>query len=241
MGKQKRPVLEGEDDGEGHSWKVLKANGGAVDVYYCKGGHAKFQLKKADKKTAPTEQLVLQRIAEHRDAKRKQQDDDEGGGGGKKAKGSRLAAEAAAVTSEAESSMSPSGSKEDRRVQTTFPHLSTPGRPDRDYDAERRSADERREHRRMAEGFGNIQKLVDEEMDEDGSDMCHILKLVAMAIFSQRGGSELGPSSPEEKLRLVADLVSSELQGMLKQHKAAPMGEQPGPVSYTHLTLPTKA
>ena len=34
MGKQKRPVLEGEDDGEGHSWKVLKANGGAVDVYY---------------------------------------------------------------------------------------------------------------------------------------------------------------------------------------------------------------
>ena len=207
MGKQKRPVLEGEDDGEGHSWKVLKANGGAVDVYYGKGGHAKFQLKKADKKTAPTEELVLQRIAEHRDAKRKQQDDDEGGGGGKKAKGSRLAAEAAAVTSEAESSMSPSGSKEDRRVQTTFPHLSTPGRLDRDYDAERRSADERR---------------------EDGSDMCHILKLVAMAIFSQRGGSELGPSSPEEKLRLVADLVSSELQGMLKQHKAAPMGEQPG-------------
>ena len=213
--------------GKGHSWKVLKANAGTVDVYYGKGGHARFQLKKADK-TTPIEQLVLQRIAEHRDAKRKQQDDDEGGGGGKKAKGSRLAAEAAAVTSEAESSMSPSGSKEDRRVQTTFPHLSTPGRLDRDYDAERRSADERREHRRMAEGFGNIQKLVDEEMDEDGSDMCHILKLVAMAIFSQRGGSELGPSSPEEKLRLVADLVSSELQGMLKQHKAAPMGEQPG-------------
>ena len=162
MGKQKRPVLEGEDDGEGHSWKVLKANGGAVDVYYGEGGHAKFQLKKADKKTAPTEELVLQRIAEHRDAKRKQQDDDEGGGGGKKAKGSRLAAEAAAVTSEAESSMSPSGSKEDRRVQTTFPHLSTPGRPDRDFDAERRSADERRENIGMAESFGNIQKIVDE-------------------------------------------------------------------------------
>ena len=35
--KQKRSVLEGEDDGEGHSWKVLKANGGAVDVYYGKG------------------------------------------------------------------------------------------------------------------------------------------------------------------------------------------------------------
>ena len=54
MGKQKRPVLEGEDDGEGHSWKVLKANAGTVDVYYGKGGHARFQLKKADK-TAPTE------------------------------------------------------------------------------------------------------------------------------------------------------------------------------------------
>ena len=203
----KRSVLVGGDYGEGHPWKVVKDKGAAINVMYGKGWHATFRLKKDDQKTAPTEQLVLQRIAEHRDTKRKQQDDDEGGGGGKKAKGSRLAAEAAAVTSEAESSMSPSGSKEDRRVQTTFPHLSTPGRLDRDYDAERRSADERR---------------------EDGSDMCHILKLVAMAIFSQRGGSELGPSSPEEKLRLVADLVSSELQGMLKQHKAAPMGEQPG-------------
>ena len=207
MPPTKRPIMEGSDDGEGYRWKTLKAKDGAIDVFYGHGSASRFQLKKADKKTAPTEQLVLQRIAEHRDAKRKQQDDDEGGGGGKKAKGTRLAAEAAAVTSEAESSMSPSGSKEDRRVQTTFPHLSTPGRPDRDYDAERRSADERR---------------------EDGSAMCHILKLVAMAIFSQRGGSELGPSSPEEKLRLVADLVSSELQGMLKQHKAAPMGEQPG-------------
>jgi len=223
----KRPLLQGDDGGDGHSWKVVKAQK-AVNVFYGEGFHSTFRLKKEDQKTAPTEQLVLQRIAEHRDAKRKQQDDDEGGGGGKKAKGSRLAAEAAAVTSEAESSMSPSGSKEDRRVQTTFPHLSTPGRPDRDYDAERRSADERREHRRMAEGFGNIQKLVDEEMDEDGSDMCHILKLVAMAIFSQRGGSELGPSSPEEKLRLVADLVSSELQGMLKQHKAASVGGAAG-------------
>ena len=184
--------MEGSDDGEGYRWKTLKAKDGAIDVFYGRGSASRFKLKKSDKKTVPTE-LILQRIAEHRDAKRKQQDDDEGGGGGKKAKGMRLAAEAAAVTSEAVSSMSPSTSKAGRRVQTTFPHLSTPGRPDRDYEAERRSADERREHRRMAEGFGNIQKIVDEEMDEDGSDMCHILKLVAMAIFSQRGGSELGP------------------------------------------------
>ena len=155
------PIMEGSDDGEGYRWKTPKAKDGASDVFYGRGSASRFKLKKADE-TAPTEQLVLQRIAEHRDAKRKQQDDDEGGGGGKTAKWTRLAAEAAAVTSGAESSMSPSGSKEDRRVQTTFPHLSTPGRLDRDYDAERRSADERREHRRMAEGFGNIQKIVDE-------------------------------------------------------------------------------
>ena len=157
----KRPLLQGDDGGDGHSWKVVKAQK-AVNVFYGKGFNSTFTLKKEDQTTAPTEQLVLQRIAEHRDAKRKQQDDDEGRGGGKTAKWTRLAVEAAAVTSGAESSMSPSGSKEDRRVQTTFPHLSTPGRPDRDFDAERRSADERREHRRMAEGFGNIQKLVDE-------------------------------------------------------------------------------
>ena len=157
----KRPLLQGDDGGDGHSWKVVKAQK-AVNVFYGKGFNSTFTLKKEDQTTAPTEQLVLQRIAEHRDAKRKQQDDDEGRGGGKTAKWTRLAAEAAAVTSGAESSMSPSGSKEDRRVQTTFPHLSTPGRPDRDFDAERRSADERREHRRMAEGFGNIQKIVDE-------------------------------------------------------------------------------
>ena len=147
----KRPLLQGDDGGDGHSWKVVKAQK-AVNAFHGKGFNSTFTLKKEDQTTAPTEQLVLQRIAEHRDAKRKQQDDEEGGGG-KKAKGTRLAAEAAAVTFEAESSMSPSGSKEDRRKQTTFPHLSTPGRPDRDYDAERRSADERREHRRMAEGF----------------------------------------------------------------------------------------
>ena len=187
----KRPLLQGDDGGDGHSWKVVKAQK-AVNVFYGEGFNSTFMLKKEDQTTAPTEQLVLQRIAEHRDAKRKQQDDD-GRGGGKTANWSRLAVDAAAVTSGAESSMSPSGSKEDRRVQTTFPHLSTPGHPDRDYDAEWQSADERREHRRMAEGFGNVQKIVDEEMDEDGSDMCHILKLVAMAIFSQRGGSELGP------------------------------------------------
>ena len=208
-------LLQGNDDGEGHRWKVLRASNNAIDVFYGRGGDSKFQLKKEDKKVPPTEQLVLQRICEHRREKRRQRA--EGGGGGKKAKGARLSAEAASVASEAESSMKPSGSKEERRVQTKFPHLHTAGRPERDYDAERRSAAENREHRKMAEGFRKIQKMVDEEMDEDGSDMCHVLKLLAMAIFSQHGATT---SSPEEKLGFVADLVSAELQGMMKQHKA---------------------
>ena len=216
MPKQKRALVEGDNDGEGYPWKVLKSKSGkAIHVFYGKGGDCMFRLNKEDKKAAPTAGLVLQRIGEHRQEKRKQAE----GGGGKKAKASRLSAEAASLASEAESSMKPAGSKEERRVQTEFPHLHTPGRPERNYDDERRSAAENREHRRMAEGFQQIQKVVDEEMDEDGSDMCHILKLLAMAIFSQHGGPAT-TSSPEEKLGFVADLVSAELQGMMKQHGA---------------------
>ena len=76
----KRPLLQGDDGGDGHSWKVVKAQK-AVNVFYGKGFNSTFTLKKEDQTTAPTEQLVLQRIAEHRDAKRKHQDDDKGGGG----------------------------------------------------------------------------------------------------------------------------------------------------------------
>ena len=115
MPPKKRPLLQGDNDGEGYPWKLVKASGAAgAHVFYGSDGRSMFKLKKGDQKAEPSEQrqVVLQRIAEHRDAKRKQQDD-EGGGGGKKAKGSRLAAEAAAVTSEAESSMSPSGTKEE--------------------------------------------------------------------------------------------------------------------------------
>ena len=216
MPKQKRALVEGDNDGEGYPWKVLKSKSGkAIHVFHGKGGDCTFRLNKEDKKAAPTAGLVLQRIGEHRQEKRKQAE----GGGGKKAKASRLSAEAASLASEAESSMKPAGSKEERRVQTEFPHLHTPGRPERNYDDERRSEAENREHRRMVEGFQQIQKVVDEEMDEDGSDMCHILKLLAMAIFSQHGGPAT-TSSPEEKLGFVADLVSAELQGMMKQHGA---------------------
>ena len=127
------------------------------------------------------------------------------------------------MASKAESSMTPSGSKGDRRAQRDFPSLQTAGRPERDYEAERRSAAENREHRRMAEGFRRVQKAVDEDMDQDGSDMCHILKMLAMAIFSRHNDSTVS-SSPEEKLTVVADLVSAELQEQMKHHKAAMVG-----------------
>ena len=71
MPQPKRALVKGDNDGEGHRWKAQKAKDGAIDVFYGQGWGSKFQLTKADKKTAPTEQLVLQRIAEHRD-KRKQ-------------------------------------------------------------------------------------------------------------------------------------------------------------------------
>ena len=164
----------------------------------------------------------------------KRRRDAEAGEGPESKKGKRTAATEALTVAAAAGHMAESPK---RAPAPVTPMNLSEGR-NRDYDAERRSADERREHRRMVEGFANIQKIVDEEMDEDGSDMCHILKLVAMAIFSQRGGSELGPSSPEEKLRLVADLVSSELQGMLKQHKAAPMGEQSGQGEELEMLVP---
>ena len=42
----------------------MKDKWAAIFVMYGKGWHATFRLKKDDQKTTPTEQLVLQRIAE---------------------------------------------------------------------------------------------------------------------------------------------------------------------------------
>ena len=189
------------------------------------GQSGKFTVKKAlrlsdEFKDNPDE--VIRVMIAGDQAKRRR--DAEAGEGPESKKGKKTAATEALTVAAAAGHMAESP----KRAPAPITPMNLSEGRNRDYDAERRSADERREHRRMAEGFGNIQKIVDEEMDEDGSDMCHILKLVAMAIFSQRGGSELGPSSPEEKLRLVADLVSSELQGMLKQHKAASVGGAAG-------------
>ena len=74
----------------------------------------------------------------------------------------------------------------------------------------------------MAESFRRVQMAVDEDMDQDGSEMCHILKMLAMAIFSRHNDPTIS-SSPEEKLTVVADLVSAELQEQMKHHKAAMM------------------
>ena len=62
MPPTKRPIMEGSDDGEGYRWKTLKAKDGAIDVFYGHGSASRFQLKKADKKTVPTE-LILQRMS----------------------------------------------------------------------------------------------------------------------------------------------------------------------------------
>ena len=168
------------------------------------GQSGKFTAKKAlrlsdEFKDNPDE--VIRVMIAGDQAKRRR--DAEAGEGPESKKGKKTAATEALTVAAAAGHMAESPKRAPAPV--TLMNLSE-GR-NRDYDAERRSADERR---------------------EDGSDMCHILKLVAMAIFSQRGGSELGPSSPEEKLRLVADLVSYELQGMLKQHKAASVGGAAG-------------
>ena len=46
----KKRQLHGPDDGEGHPWKVVRAKEGKVNVFYGKGGHKTFKLKKEDQK-----------------------------------------------------------------------------------------------------------------------------------------------------------------------------------------------
>ena len=46
----KRALLQGEDDGEGHKWKVLRGRGGEINVFYGRGSASQLQLRKEDKK-----------------------------------------------------------------------------------------------------------------------------------------------------------------------------------------------
>ena len=45
-----RALLQGEDDGEGHKWKVLRGRGGEINVFYGRGSASQLQLRKEDKK-----------------------------------------------------------------------------------------------------------------------------------------------------------------------------------------------
>ena len=61
-GTTEEALLQGEDDGEGHTWKVLRGRGGLIDIFYGRGSASKLRLRNEDKKSTPTEQLVLKRI-----------------------------------------------------------------------------------------------------------------------------------------------------------------------------------
>ena len=45
MAPPKRALLQGEDDGEGYKWKVLRGGDGAIDVFYGRGSASKLQLR----------------------------------------------------------------------------------------------------------------------------------------------------------------------------------------------------
>jgi len=123
------------------------------------GQSGKFTVKKAlrlsDEFKANPDEVIRTMIAGDQ-AKRRR--DAEAGEGPESKKGKRTAATEALTVAAAAGHMAESPK---RAPAPVTPMNLSEGR-NRDYDAERRSADERREHRRMAEGFGNIQKIVDE-------------------------------------------------------------------------------
>ena len=123
------------------------------------GQSGKFLVKKAlrlsdEFKDNPDE--VIRVMIAGDQAKRRR--DAEAGEGPESKKGKRTAATEALTVAAAAGHMAESPK---RAPAPVTPMNLSEGR-NRDYDAERRSADERKEHRRMAGSFGNIQKIVDE-------------------------------------------------------------------------------
>ena len=123
------------------------------------GQSGKFTVKKAlrlsdEFKDNPDE--VIRVMIAGDQAKRRR--DAEAGEGPESKKGKRTAATEALTVAAAAGHMAESPK---RAPAPVTPMNLSEGR-NRDYDAERRSADERKEHRRMAGSFGNIQKIVDE-------------------------------------------------------------------------------
>ena len=47
-GTTEEALLQGEDDGEGYKWKVLRGGDGAIDVFYGRGSASKLQLRKKE-------------------------------------------------------------------------------------------------------------------------------------------------------------------------------------------------
>ena len=45
-GTTEEALLQGEDDGEGYKWKVLRGGDGAIDVFYGRGSASKLQLRR---------------------------------------------------------------------------------------------------------------------------------------------------------------------------------------------------
>ena len=57
MPPKKRPLLQGDNDGEGYPWKLVKTSGAAgAHVFYGSDGRSMFKLKKGDQKAEPSEQ-----------------------------------------------------------------------------------------------------------------------------------------------------------------------------------------
>ena len=55
MPPKKRPLLQGDNDGEGYPWKLVKASGAAgAHVFYGSDGRSMFKLKKGDQKAEPS-------------------------------------------------------------------------------------------------------------------------------------------------------------------------------------------
>ena len=50
VGTTEEALLQGEDDGDGHKWKVLRGRGGEINVFYGRGSASQLQLRKEDKK-----------------------------------------------------------------------------------------------------------------------------------------------------------------------------------------------
>ena len=81
----KRSVLEGDDDGKGHPWKVQKdeTRKDSCNVFYGDGFHEKLRMQTVE---VTSVEAVKSKIHAHREKKRLAEAEGGGGGKGKRAK-----------------------------------------------------------------------------------------------------------------------------------------------------------